>query len=211
MLYIPPWGITCSRSRRVRTCAPTALPRCAAMSRSLLRHARLYSTSLPLAPPSLHTESAVFNARVDSVQAFFDQPRFAALKRPYTAANVASKQGSLPVLPLHGTLLADKLWRLFEERAAQGKPVHTMGAVDPVQMTQMAAHQEVVYISGWACSSLLTTCSNEVGPDIGSVSIIVFAFFIRLIPPQRLPVHNCAQPGTAHLSRTAVARQETLR
>ncbi|PSS29671.1 hypothetical protein PHLCEN_2v2819 [Hermanssonia centrifuga] len=96
------------------------------MSRSLLRHARLYSTSLPIAPPSLHTEAAVFNARVDSVQAFFDQPRFAALKRPYTAANVASKQGSLPVLPLHGTLLADKLWRLFEERAAQGKPVHTM-------------------------------------------------------------------------------------
>ena len=25
-------------------------------------------------------------------------------------------------------------------------------------------------MSGWACSSLLTTCSNEVGPDIGCVS-----------------------------------------
>jgi isocitrate lyase len=33
-------------------------------------------------------------------------------------------------------------------------------------MTQMASHQEVLYISGWACSSLLTT-TNEVSPDFG--------------------------------------------
>jgi isocitrate lyase len=41
-----------------------------------------------------------------------------------------------------------------------------VGAVDPVQMTQQAPHQEVLYISGWACSSLLTT-TNEVSPDFG--------------------------------------------
>lgn len=45
--------------------------------------------------------------------------------------------------------------------------MHTMGAVDPVQMTQMARWLEVVYISGWAASSLLTTANNEVGPDLG--------------------------------------------
>lgn len=33
-------------------------------------------------------------------------------------------------------------------------------------MTQQAAYQEVLYISGWACSSLLTT-TNEVSPDFG--------------------------------------------
>ena len=33
-------------------------------------------------------------------------------------------------------------------------------------MTQQAAHQEVLYISGWACSSVLTT-TNEVSPDFG--------------------------------------------
>jgi isocitrate lyase len=33
-------------------------------------------------------------------------------------------------------------------------------------MTQQAPHQEVLYISGWACSSLLTT-TNEVSPDFG--------------------------------------------
>lgn len=33
-------------------------------------------------------------------------------------------------------------------------------------MTQQAPHQEVLYISGWACSSVLTT-TNEVSPDFG--------------------------------------------
>ena len=41
-----------------------------------------------------------------------------------------------------------------------------MGAIDPVQMTQQAPHQEVLYISGWACSAVLTT-TNEVSPDFG--------------------------------------------
>lgn len=41
-----------------------------------------------------------------------------------------------------------------------------VGAIDPVQMTQQAPHQEVLYISGWACSSLLTT-TNEVSADFG--------------------------------------------
>ncbi|CAL1694373.1 unnamed protein product [Somion occarium] len=123
--------------------------------------------ALPLQPPTIKQEDDTFNDRVDEMQAFFDLPRFAGLKRPYSAASVASKQGSLPVLPLPSTLLADKLYALFDKAGKEGKPVHTMGAIDPVQMTQMAPHQEVVYISGWACSSLLTTCNNEVGPDIG--------------------------------------------
>jgi len=123
--------------------------------------------ALPLSQPSPSEENDGFNDKVDEMEAFFKLPRFAGLKRPYSAASVASKQGSLPVLPLPSTLLADKLYALFDKAGKEGKPVHTMGAIDPVQMTQMAPHQEVVYVSGWACSSLITTCSNEVGPDIG--------------------------------------------
>lgn len=123
--------------------------------------------ALPLSQPSAAEEDAAFNDKVAEMEAFFKLPRFNGLKRPYSAASVASKQGSLPVLPLPSNLLADKLYTLFDKAGKEGKPVHTMGAIDPVQMTQMAPHQEVVYVSGWACSSLLTTCSNEVGPDIG--------------------------------------------
>ena len=122
---------------------------------------------LPLTPPTPEEESAAFTARVADMEAFFSQQRFASIRRPYSAAQVASKQGSLPVLPLPSTLLADKLYTLFDKAAKDGKPVPTMGAIDPVQMTQMAPHQEVVYISGWACSSLLTTGNNDVGPDLG--------------------------------------------
>ena len=128
--------------------------------------------ALPLQAPSLEEENYVFNDRIDEMDAFFHLPRFANIKRPYSAASVASKQGSMPVLPLPSTLLADKLYAILDKAAKEEKPVHTMGAVDPVQMTQMAPHQDVVYISGWACSSLLTTCNNDVGPDLGCVAAL---------------------------------------
>jgi isocitrate lyase len=41
-----------------------------------------------------------------------------------------------------------------------------VGAIDPIQMSQQAPNQEVLYISGWACSSVLTT-TNEVSADFG--------------------------------------------
>jgi isocitrate lyase len=106
---------------------------------------------------------------------FFSSPRFSSIKRPYSPSDVVSKQGSLPVLPLPSTLLANKLHTVLSAAAEAGKPVHTMGAIDPVQMTQMARWQEVVYVSGWAASSVLTTGNNEVGPDLGcclQVSVI---------------------------------------
>lgn len=124
-------------------------------------------STLPLQPPSLEEETAEFEARDQEMASFFAQPRFASLKRPYSPAAVSSKQGSLPVIPLPSTILADKLYALLSKAADEGKPIHTMGAIDPIQMTQMAKHQEVIYISGWAASSVLTTGNNEVGPDLG--------------------------------------------
>lgn len=140
---------------------------------ALYRTARTMSSSssqlpvLPLQPPSLDAEAAEFDARTSEMASFFSSSRFASLKRPYSPSAVSSKQGSLPVLPLASTLLADKLYALLSKAASEGKPIHTMGAIDPVQMTQMAKHQEVVYVSGWAASSVLTTGNNEVGPDLG--------------------------------------------
>jgi isocitrate lyase len=52
-----------------------------------------------------------------------------------------------------------------------------MGAIDPVQMTQMVRNQEAVYISGWAASSVLTTGNNEVGPDLGLVFAEQFSLY----------------------------------
>lgn len=122
---------------------------------------------LMLDPPSPEAEKAAFDARVAAMESFFGLPRFASTTRPYTAADVATKQGTLPPLPLPNTLLADKLYTSLQRASAEGLPLHTMGAIDPVQMTQMAPHLPVLYVSGWAASSVLTTGNNEVGPDLG--------------------------------------------
>ncbi|KAG9019308.1 hypothetical protein FRB90_004021 [Tulasnella sp. 427] len=122
--------------------------------------------ALALDLPTASAESAAFTARTQQLEEFFSQSRFKDIKRPYSAESVATKQGNMPPLPMPNSLLADKLHALLTRASEQEKPVHTMGAIDPVQMTQMARHQEVVYVSGWACSSVLTTANNEVGPDL---------------------------------------------
>ncbi|KAE8351371.1 isocitrate lyase [Aspergillus coremiiformis] len=110
-------------------------------------------------------EDALYEQQVKDVEAWWKTPRFEGIKRPYSAADVVNKRGSLQQT-YPSSLMARKLFDLLNARAAEGKPVHTMGAIDPVQMTQQAPNQEVLYISGWACSSLLTT-TNEVSPDMG--------------------------------------------
>lgn len=165
--------------------------------------------SLHVNPPDLATESAEFDARVAHLTEYFSRPRFANISRPYSPRDVALKQGSAPVLPLPASLLADKLFRTFEHASANGLPVHTMGAIDPVQMTQMARQQQVVYVSGWAASSLLTTGSNEVGPDFGYVPFHSHPNLIHTT--QRLSVHHRPEPGTTHIPRSATTRQKALR
>lgn len=130
---------------------------------------RSMSSALPIKPLTGDAETSYHEERVAEVADFFKQPRFKNLTRPYSPADVASKQGSLSVVPPASNLLSDKLHTLLTEAEETKIPVHTMGAVDPVQMTQMAKHQKVVYLSGWAASSMLTTASNEVGPDLAYV------------------------------------------
>ncbi|KAI1366652.1 isocitrate lyase [Xylaria arbuscula] len=110
-------------------------------------------------------EDALYESQIKDVEAWWSTPRFAGIKRPYTAADVVSKRGS-QMQSYPSSVMARKLFNLIKEREAAGEPIHTMGAIDPVQMTQQAPHQEVLYISGWACSSVLTT-TNEVSPDFG--------------------------------------------
>ncbi|KAI2632856.1 isocitrate lyase [Xylaria nigripes] len=120
---------------------------------------------LPEAQKAGEAEDALYESQIKDVEAWWATPRYAGIKRPYTAADVVSKRGSqLQHYP--SSVMARKLFDLIKEREAKGEPIHTMGAIDPIQMTQQAPHQEVLYLSGWACSSVLTT-TNEVSPDFG--------------------------------------------
>ncbi|KAI1445555.1 mitochondrial 2-methylisocitrate lyase [Annulohypoxylon stygium] len=120
---------------------------------------------LPETEKSGAAEDALYEQQIKDVEVWWASPRYEGIQRPYTAADVVSKRGSqMQTYP--SSLMARKLFNLIKEKEAKGEPIHTMGAIDPVQMTQQAPHQEVLYISGWACSAVLTT-TNEVSPDFG--------------------------------------------
>jgi isocitrate lyase len=69
-------------------------------------------------------EDDIFNAQVQQVRDWWASPRYEGIKRPYSAETVVSKRGSLQqVYP--SSLMARKLFNLLEERAKEGKPVHT--------------------------------------------------------------------------------------
>lgn len=133
----------------------------------------LISSALPSDAFQLRSESAkagsaedaLYEQQLKDVEAWWASPRFQGIKRRYSAADVVSKRGTqLQSYP--SSVMARKLFNLIKQREANGEPIHTMGAIDPVQMTQQAPNQEVLYVSGWACSSTLTT-TNEVSPDFG--------------------------------------------
>ncbi|SAL95792.1 hypothetical protein [Absidia glauca] len=106
-----------------------------------------------------------FQQEVEQVKQWWASPRFRNVKRVYTAEQVVSKRGELPT-NYRSDAMAKKLWKLIEKNKATGETSHTFGALDPVQVTQMAsAGIETVYVSGWQSSSTAST-SNEPGPDL---------------------------------------------
>ena len=109
-------------------------------------------------------EDALFAKEVEQVKRWWQEPRFARVTRPYTAEQVVSKRGTVQAEYL-SNLQAKKLYNLLAKHAEQGSTSHTYGALDPVQVTQMAKYLETVYVSGWQSSSTASS-TNEPGPDL---------------------------------------------
>jgi isocitrate lyase len=74
-----------------------------------------------------------------------------------------SKRGTIPIT-YPSNIQAKKLWKLLEAHYKAQTPSHTYGALDPVQITQMAKYLETVYVSGWQSSSTASS-TNEVSWD----------------------------------------------
>ncbi|XP_027347858.1 isocitrate lyase 2 [Abrus precatorius] len=115
-------------------------------------------------PSSIVEEEARFEAEVAEVQAWWNSERFRLTKRPYSARDVVALRGNLR--QTYGSNeMAKKLWRILKNHQANGTASRTFGALDPVQVTQMAKHLDTIYVSGWQCSATHTT-TNEPGPDL---------------------------------------------
>lgn len=130
--------------------------------------------SLPLASaqPTTGNEQALLRQDAAALESWWSQPRWKHTKRVYSAIDVAqlrssseARGGSIQAPGVSfSSQQADKLWNLLTQLHAVGGYSHTFGALDPVQVTQMAPHLSSIYISGWQCSSTAST-TNEPGPD----------------------------------------------
>ncbi|TYZ62315.1 hypothetical protein PybrP1_009479 [[Pythium] brassicae (nom. inval.)] len=125
---------------------------------------RITQLTSHLSEHSAVAEDSAFAQRVKDMDAFLHDERFKHVTRPYGAEEVAKLQGS--VVPYHVSVQQSvKLYKMLRELQAQGKTSHTFGALDTVQVVQMAKHLSTVYVSGWQSSSTAST-SNEPGPDV---------------------------------------------
>jgi isocitrate lyase len=126
-------AVTVSRSRpRASSSTLRCLSTAAPMRSSALQiPSPPLSTTLPadafqlLAEDSKpNAEDALFSEQVQQVQDWWTSERYTGIKRPYSAEDVVSKRGALQQT-YPSSLMARKLFNLFKERSAEGKPVHT--------------------------------------------------------------------------------------
>jgi len=110
------------------------------------------------------SEDADFGERVKSMAAWMASDRFKHTTRPYKPEDVIKLQGTMP-LHFTGAKISEKLYKMMRDHQAKGTCSHTFGALDPVQVVQMAKYLTSVYVSGWQSSSTAST-SNEPGPDV---------------------------------------------
>jgi len=109
-------------------------------------------------------EDQAYFSDVKNVEQWFKSPRFKGLVRPYTAEDVVNKRGTFrQTYP--SAVQGKKLFALLSKHFQNKTPSHTYGALDVVQLTQMAKYLETVYVSGWQSSSTASS-SNEPGPDL---------------------------------------------
>ena len=83
--------------------------------------------------------------------------RFDGIKRPYTAAQVATLRGSFPIAYTLAERGANKLWKLLHEEPF----VNTLGAMTGNQaMQQVRAGLKAIYLSGWQVAADSNTASS---------------------------------------------------
>jgi isocitrate lyase len=112
----------------------------------------------------MDSEKSAFDARVAEVDRWMKSERFQHTQRPYTAYDVVRLSGTFP-MHYPSAKQSEKMYAMLRAHQRTGTCSHTFGALDPVQVIQMAESLTSVYVSGWQSSSTAST-SNEPGPDV---------------------------------------------
>lgn len=114
---------------------------------------------------SATVEESEMAADIQEINDWWKSDRWAGKCRPYSAKDVAVLRGQRSARAVYPSdSMSKKLWVKLHEAQKQGSFLPTFGALDPVQVIQMAKHLKTIYVSGWQSSSTAST-SNEPGPD----------------------------------------------
>lgn len=119
---------------------------------------------MPYTKIDVDAEDKFFQDQVAEIKQWWSQPRWSKTKRIYTAEEIASKRGTLKI-EYPSSDQAKKLYGVITEHDKSKTASFTFGALDPVQVSQMAKYVDTIYVSGWQCSSTAST-SNEPSPDL---------------------------------------------
>jgi isocitrate lyase len=109
-------------------------------------------------------ERKAFEEEVKEVEEWFKSPRWATVKRPYSAVDVVALRGTMSQ-SYPSDIVARKMWAMLQGYQQTGETTHTFGSLDTVQVIQMCKHLQSIYVSGWQSSSTAST-TNEPGPDL---------------------------------------------
>lgn len=113
----------------------------------------------------LSVEEADLAADVREINEWWKSERWNGKLRPYSSRDVAVLRGQrLARAKYPADSMSKKLWTMLNQAQGEGSFLPTYGALDPVQVVQMAKHLKTIYVSGWQSSSTAST-SNEPGPD----------------------------------------------
>lgn len=106
-----------------------------------------------------------FLQQTEQIIQWWSTERHKDIQRPYSPEKVAVLRETLQQ-DYPSNVMARKAWNLFQDLQKNGKGgySHTFGALDPVQVIEMAPYLTTIYVSGWQCSSTAST-SHEPGPD----------------------------------------------
>ncbi|KAF4121382.1 isocitrate lyase [Geosmithia morbida] len=103
---------------------------------------------MPRLTLSLDEEQEQFDAQVAAIEKQWSSPRQAHLK---SAPTIAALRGSTDSIPRASSTQALKLWDQLNEHSKNGTTELTFGTTEPTVASQMAKHQQTVYVSGALC------------------------------------------------------------
>jgi len=98
------------------------------------------------------------------IKEFLNKDRFKNIKRSYDE-NILHELTPSVQSNYASNIMSQKLYNLLLKLKEEKKTTYTFGALDPVQVIQMAPYVDTIYVSGWQCASTAST-SNDPGPDL---------------------------------------------